>query len=57
MKQLDREAKELSFDMPAREVDEVLNAQGEQIIVAGPEERERRERPLLPMLEIAEAFM
>ncbi|XP_018682500.2 vicilin Cor a 11.0101-like [Musa acuminata AAA Group] len=57
LKQLDREAKELSFDMPAREVDEVLNAQGEQIIVAGPEERERRERPLLPMLEIAEAFM
>ncbi|CAL9122740.1 unnamed protein product [Musa textilis] len=57
LKQLDREAKELSFDMPAREVEEVLNAQGEQIIVAGPEERERRERPLLPMLAIAEAFM
>lgn len=60
-KQMEREAKELAFDMPAREVDEVLQAQSDQIILAGPEEREggggggrRRD---MPLLELATAFM
>ncbi|WOK91459.1 cupincin-like [Canna indica] len=55
---MDRAAKELAFGMPAREVDEVFQEQKEQVIVAGPEERDHgRRRPVLPMLDFAAAFM
>ncbi|KAG6469313.1 hypothetical protein ZIOFF_074022 [Zingiber officinale] len=56
--QMGRVAKELAFDMPEKEVDEVLQSQKEQIIVAGPEEREGGgHRRNLPVLEVAAAFM
>ncbi|WOK91456.1 hypothetical protein Cni_G00147 [Canna indica] len=55
---MDRAAKELAFGMPAREVDEVFQEQKEQVIVAGPEERDHgRRRPVLPMLDFVAAFM
>ncbi|KAK9288675.1 hypothetical protein L1049_017138 [Liquidambar formosana] len=37
MNQLDREAKELSFNMPARDVEEVFKNQRDSYFVAGPE--------------------
>lgn len=55
--QMEKVAKELTFDMPEREVDEVLQAQNEKIIVAGPEEREGGRGRDLPLLEVAAAFM
>lgn len=39
-KQMDRVTKELSFDQPASEVDEVLNASREEVFMEGPKERE-----------------
>lgn len=60
MKQMDRVTKELAFDLPAREVDEVLNAPKEEVFMAGPEQREResergegRDGPLESILEFA----
>nr|XP_010911186.2 63 kDa globulin-like protein [Elaeis guineensis] len=45
LKQMDRVTKELSFDQPAREVDEVLNAPREEVFMEGPKESEQeRER-------------
>ncbi|KRY98209.1 Globulin-1 S allele [Trichinella pseudospiralis] len=41
LKQMDRVTKELSFDQPAREVDEVLNAPREEVFLEGPKEREQ----------------
>ncbi|XP_042441652.1 vicilin Car i 2.0101-like isoform X1 [Zingiber officinale] len=61
-KQMEREAKELAFDVPAREVDEVLQAQSDQIIIAGPEERQgggdgSGRRRDIPLIELATAFV
>ncbi|XP_038982035.1 vicilin Car i 2.0101-like [Phoenix dactylifera] len=60
LKQMDRMTKELAFDQPAREVDEVLNAPREEVFMAGPQEREReseggegRDGPLESILEFA----
>ncbi|XP_020086179.1 cupincin-like [Ananas comosus] len=41
LNKMEREAKELSFDASAREVDEVFNAQKEEVLLAGPEEWQR----------------
>ena len=43
LRKLDDAAKELAFAAPAREVDEVLDAQREQGFLPGPEESEREE--------------
>jgi len=43
LRKLDGAAKELAFAAPAREVDEVLDAQREQGFLPGPEESEREE--------------
>nr|AAK28402.1 7S globulin [Elaeis guineensis] len=60
LKQMDRVTKELAFDLPEREVDEVLNAPREEVFMAGPEERGRerergegRDGPLESILEFA----
>lgn len=57
---MDRVTKEMAFNLPAREVDEVLNAQTEEVFMAGPEERgqeskrgEGRDGPLQSILEFA----
>ncbi|CAA6658533.1 unnamed protein product [Spirodela intermedia] len=42
LKELEREAKELSFGAPRKEVDEVLNAQKRSIFVEGPQQASRR---------------
>lgn len=42
LKELEREAKELSFGAPWTEVDEVLNAQKRSVFVEGPEQPLRR---------------
>ncbi|MQM19337.1 hypothetical protein Taro_052339 [Colocasia esculenta] len=39
LKQLESEAKELSFNMPSREVDEFLNRQQERMFIPGPEQQ------------------
>ncbi|KAL8513623.1 hypothetical protein ACS0TY_012924 [Phlomoides rotata] len=39
MKQLEREAKQLSFGVPAREVDEVFNSQPEEFFFRGPRQQ------------------
>jgi hypothetical protein len=36
LKQMEREAKELAFDTPATEVDQLLNAQSESVFLPGP---------------------
>ncbi|XP_015086552.1 vicilin GC72-A-like [Solanum pennellii] len=41
---IDREAKELSFSMPGREVEEIFQRQDQSYFVAGPEHRQQRER-------------
>lgn len=38
-KQLEREAKELAFGVPAREVDEVFNSQQEEYFFRGPRQQ------------------
>jgi len=40
--QVQSEAKELSFQMPAREIDEIFRSQKESFFVAGPKERKRQ---------------
>ncbi|XP_059310578.1 vicilin Car i 2.0101-like [Lycium ferocissimum] len=40
---VDREAKELSFNMPAREVEEILQKQRQSYFVAGPEQRQQQQ--------------
>lgn len=59
LRQMDRVTKELAFDQPAREVDEVLNAAREEVFMAGPEERgqesergEGQDGPLESILEL-----
>ncbi|XP_073005615.1 vicilin Cor a 11.0101-like [Typha latifolia] len=58
LKNLPREAKELSFDSSAREVEEVFDAQEEEGFVAGPEEWQRRGRGVegYNILEVAAGF-
>ncbi|XP_058110975.1 vicilin Cor a 11.0101-like isoform X1 [Magnolia sinica] len=43
MRQMEREEKELSFNVPAREVEKIFNAQGEDAFAPGPEQRQERE--------------
>ncbi|CAA6653705.1 unnamed protein product [Spirodela intermedia] len=51
LKQLEREAKELSFNAPAKEVEEFLGRQEETAFVDGPERRseQQREEKRLPL--------
>ncbi|KAL5702233.1 hypothetical protein ACHQM5_027474 [Ranunculus cassubicifolius] len=42
LKQMDREAKELSFNVPARQVDQILNKQQESWFFPGPQQREQQ---------------
>ncbi|GFP81981.1 vicilin-like antimicrobial peptides 2-2 [Phtheirospermum japonicum] len=42
MKQLEREAKELAFGMPAREVEEVFNSQQEEFFFKGPRQQQQQ---------------
>ncbi|XP_077247899.1 vicilin Cor a 11.0101-like [Tasmannia lanceolata] len=44
LNELEREAKELSFNMPAKEVEEILNAQKETAFLPGPQQHQERER-------------
>ena len=57
LKQLEREAKELSFNVPAKEVEEFLSRQEEEGFIEGPGKRseEGREisRPLGSILDFA----
>ncbi|XP_009605859.1 vicilin Jug r 2.0101 [Nicotiana tomentosiformis] len=41
---IDREAKEVSFNMPASEVEEILQKQDQSYFVAGPEQRQQQMR-------------
>nr|XP_016516006.1 PREDICTED: vicilin-like antimicrobial peptides 2-1 isoform X2 [Nicotiana tabacum] len=41
---VDREAKELSFNMPGKEVEEILQRQDQSYFVAGPEQHGQRQR-------------
>ncbi|OIS98561.1 vicilin gc72-a, partial [Nicotiana attenuata] len=41
---VDREAKEVSFNMPAREVEEILQKQDQSYFVAGQEQRQQQMR-------------
>ncbi|XP_077247898.1 vicilin Cor a 11.0101-like [Tasmannia lanceolata] len=44
LNELEREAKELSFKAPAKEVEEILNAQKEAAFLPGPQQRQEKER-------------
>ncbi|KAL6499523.1 hypothetical protein OROGR_027433 [Orobanche gracilis] len=41
MKQLERDAKELAFGTPAREVDEVFNSQHDECFFKGPRQQHK----------------
>lgn len=41
---MDREAKELSFNMPGKDVEEILQRQDQSYFVAGPEQHGQRQR-------------
>ncbi|KAL5704859.1 hypothetical protein ACHQM5_023229 [Ranunculus cassubicifolius] len=44
LNQLEREAKELSFNMPASEVEEILNNQKQFVFLPGPNQRQQQEQ-------------
>ncbi|KAF5181876.1 Conglutin beta, partial [Thalictrum thalictroides] len=44
LKQLQREAKELAFNKPAREVETILNKQRQSVFLPGPNQRQQREQ-------------
>ncbi|QEA01237.1 hypothetical protein D0439_22430 [Lysinibacillus fusiformis] len=55
--QMDSESKELSFGAPEKVVDEVLRGGEDEVFVAGPEERERKEKsPLQSFLKSVSGF-
>ncbi|XP_020683269.2 globulin-1 S allele [Dendrobium catenatum] len=66
LSELQEEAKELAFGVPAKMVDEVLRGQEEEVFLAGPSEREREtereeggkhEKPLREsIMEVVEGF-
>ncbi|KAM3326540.1 hypothetical protein P3S67_001666 [Capsicum chacoense] len=47
---LDREAKELSFNMPAREIEEILEKQNQSYFVAGPEQEQQHVSSILELV-------
>ncbi|XP_078436370.1 vicilin Cor a 11.0101-like [Wolffia australiana] len=53
LKQLEKEAKELSFNAPAKEVDEWLGRQEEKAFMAGPEHRREKRIPVNSILDFA----
>ncbi|PKA64970.1 Globulin-1 S allele [Apostasia shenzhenica] len=65
LNEMEAEAKELAFGVPARVVDEILQAQRDEVFLAGPEERRhertrddggRSGRPLESILEFPAGF-
>ncbi|KAH0457516.1 hypothetical protein IEQ34_012831 [Dendrobium chrysotoxum] len=66
LSELQEEAKELAFGVPAKMVDEVLRGQEEEVFLAGPREREREtereeggkhEKPLMEsIMQVVEGF-
>ncbi|PHT85900.1 hypothetical protein T459_08006 [Capsicum annuum] len=47
---LDREAKELSFNIPAREIEEILEKQNQSYFVAGPEQEQQHVSSILDLV-------